>query len=100
VERSMYSGRVARVALPGRQRCWAPQLREGEVLSEWVLALLTSDLWNHPEAYEFGLEACAICGNVRLDASARMDRCTAHLGEAFPASSRAITRPATPLSRR
>lgn len=77
VRAAVYTGRARRVT-EGRTAMWRPVLGEGELLSNWVLALFAADALSHREVYDELLGICEVCGAVSLRLAPQRRRCTQH----------------------
>lgn len=64
---ALFSGRVQRVPHRVGGPTWEPRLREGEPISEWVLALVAADALEDRDAWDARLEVCVRCGFATLD---------------------------------
>jgi hypothetical protein len=79
VRAAVYAGRARRMTLGGAST-WVPVLREGELLSQWVLALFAVDALAHREVYDELLGVCEMCGAVSLRVAGQRRRCHQHAG--------------------
>jgi hypothetical protein len=77
VRAAVYTGRVRRVT-EGRSSSWRPCLREGELLSCWVLGLFAADVLAQREVYDELFGICEVCGAVSIRVAAERRRCAAH----------------------
>ena len=89
----IYTGRVTRVRTSEGQAAWEPSLREGENLSQWLLALLAADILTRRDTYDRTMCLCEKCGAVELREGGSRRLCSEHADVAPPGESRrAITR--------
>ena len=79
VRAAVYAGRARRTSKNG-VATWVPVLREGELLSQWVLALFAVDALAHREVYDELLGICELCGSVSLRVATQRRRCPQHVG--------------------
>ena len=72
------AGRVRRDSAMGE---WYPVLGEGQTLSQWVLALVASDLLDRRAYYEERLSVCDVCGSLAFRRGGPRTRCPSHQDE-------------------
>jgi hypothetical protein len=70
---AIFTGRVRRAPV-GESMTWVPRPRNDDSLSDVIMSLFVSDILTRREFYEQNLCICRLCGRVRFDTSAAIDR--------------------------